>query len=261
MFLQSSINKYEVEVLLNMKNKYKDKSNKLLRMDYRGNKNAEQLMSELLNLSYPINEKELSSVLDKLENQSLKFKDTLLLYVIYTYNMKGVIENQLIAVKKKMYKPCFEKIITEIKKTYDNTCEEEKENYLEQILRLFQNSIDKMDKIKEHAFITGEFQKKEKLTTPEKQTMKYTCSRCNASVLYSSQSAHEKTLKCINFGKIEKKPKIDRKERINCCISCSYETSRNNMSRHRKNCQIYCRELTETEDITKTENIQMIIMR
>jgi hypothetical protein len=242
-----------------MKNKYKDKSNKLLRMDYRGNKNAEQLMSDLLNLSYPINEKKLSSVLDKLENQSLKFKDSTLLYVIYTYNMKGVIEDQLISVKNKIYKPSFEKIITEIKKTYDNTCEKEKENYLEEILRLFHNSILSIDNIRNHALITGKI--KNKLTTPEKRNMKYTCSRCNASVLYSSQSAHEKTLKCINFGKIEKKPKINRKERINCCSSCSYETSRNNMSRHRKNCQIYCRELTETEDITKTENIQMIIMR
>jgi hypothetical protein len=230
-------------------------------MDYRGTKNAERLMSELLNLSYPINEKELSSVLDKLEKQSLKFKDTTLLYVIYNYNMKGVIEKQLISVKNKMYKPCFEKIITEIKKTYDNTCEEEKENYLEKILRFFHNSIDKIENIREHTFITSEFKKENKLTTPEKRTMKYTCSRCNASVLYSSQSAHEKTLKCINFGKIEKKQKIDRKERINCCGSCSYETSRNNMSAHRKNCQIYCCELIETEDLTKTENIQMIINR
>jgi len=219
---------------------YKEKSNRLLRMDYRGNENAKRLMSELLNLSFPIKEKDLSSVLNKLERQSLKFKDTTLLYLIYKYNMKDIIEEQLISVKNKMYKPCFEKIITEIKKTYDNACEEEKENYLEEILRLFHNSIDKIDKIREHAFITSEFEKEEKLTTPQKRTMKYTCSRCNASVLYSSQSAHENTLKCINFGKIEKKPKIDRKERINCCSSCPYITSRNNMSAHRNKCQIYC---------------------
>lgn len=210
-------------------------------MDYRNNENAKRLMSELLELSYPINEKKIDCVLNNLERQSLKFKNQTLLYIIYKFNMERVILSQLNSVKNGNYKPCFEKIITEIKKTYDNLCEEEKEIYFEKILRLFNNSFEKIENIREKVFENGNFKTyiEDKLTTPQKRTMKYTCSRCNASVLYSSQIAHEKTLKCINFGKIEKPPKIDRKEKINCCSSCSYITSRNNMSAHRKKCEIY----------------------
>ena len=92
--------------------------------------------------------------------------------------------------------------------------------------------------IKQKNTMNEKISTKNKITTLQKRTTKYMYSRCNANVLLSSKKAHEKTDKCIYFGKEKENPNYKEKALpkntiVKCCDDCYHQESKNHIARHR----------------------------
>jgi hypothetical protein len=199
----------------------------------------QSIMSSLYNMNL-INPSEINKVLILIENSCKKHKDRVYYKIQYYY-----IEPIMKQIKTRKFKKNDNPFITELENTYHSLLPDESKEWLDRVYNEFDESFRRMDNDRDYYFIHDKYPKREtKITTLQKTTTKYTCSRCNSSVLLSSREAHEKTDKCTYFGKETENPRYKEKASpkntiVKCCNECNYSTSKINIARHRKKCDLY----------------------
>jgi hypothetical protein len=197
----------------------------------------EIIMSSLYNLN-PITPSGINKILILIENSCKKHKDRIY-YKLQYYYIEPIM-NRIKNIK-------FDKLnlfITELENTYFSLQEEERKEWIDEIYNEFFQSFNRMQEDRDYYFIHDKYPKKNKIPTIEKQTTKYICSRCNSNILLSSKEAHEKTDKCVYFGREKENPNYKEKAEprntiVKCCDDCIYSTSKINIARHRKKCNIF----------------------
>ena len=174
----------------------------------------ESIMSSLYNVN-PINPSSINKILIFIENSCKKHKDRVYYKIQYYY---------IEPIMKRIKNIEFDKLnsfITELENTYFSLQEEERKEWLDRIYYEFNESFKRMHEDRDYYFIHDKYPKRDnKITTLEKQTTKYTCSRCNANILLSSKEAHEKSDKCIYFG-MKNPNKITTLEKQTTKYTCS----------------------------------------
>lgn len=196
----------------------------------------ETIMSSLYNMNI-INPSNINKILILIENSCKKHKDRVYYKIQYYY-----IEPIMKSIKNNFN--IINPFISELKNTYLSLQEEERKEWIDRIYNEFDESFNRMQEDRDYYFIHDKYPKKNKITTIEKNTTKYTCSHCGSNVLLSSKGSHEKTDKCIYFGKEKENPKYKEKAEprntiVKCCNDCKYLTSKINIARHRNKCNIF----------------------
>jgi len=196
----------------------------------------ESIINSLYNMN-PINPSNINKILVLIENSCKKSKDRVY-YKIQYYHIKPIMKN--IKNNFNIINP----FISELKNTYISLREEERKEWIDRIYNEFYESFNRMQEDRDYYFIHDKYPKKNKINTIEKNTTKYTCINCGSIVLLSSREAHEKTDKCLYFGKEKENPKYKEKAQprntiVKCCNECNYSTSKTNIARHRNKCDIF----------------------
>lgn len=198
----------------------------------------QSIMSSLYNMN-PINPCEINKILILIENSCKKHKDRVY-YKIQYYHIEPIMKQ--IKTRKFMKDNSF---IDELKKEYLLLLPNERQEWLDRIYNEFNESFERMQEDRDYYYIHDKYPKRDdKITTLQKRITKYTCSRCNSSVLLSSREAHEKTDKCVYFGRETENPKYKEKASpkntiVKCCNECNHQESKNHIARHRNKCDIF----------------------
>jgi hypothetical protein len=199
----------------------------------------QSIMSSLYNLN-PINPFEINKILILIENSCKKHKDRVY-YKIQYYHIEPIMKE----IKTRKFMKNDNPFITELGNTYHSLLPDESKEWLDRIYNEFDESFKRMDNDRDYYFIHDKYPKREtKITTLEKKTTKYICFHCGSIVLLSSREAHEKTDKCMYFGKETENPRYKEKASprntiVKCCNECNHQESKNHIARHRKKCDLY----------------------
>jgi len=205
----------------------------------------QSIMSSLYNIN-SINISEINKILFLIENSCKKYKDRVYYKIQYYY-----IEPIMKQIKTRKFMKNDNPFINELKNEYLSLFPNQSQEWLDRVYNEFNQSFDRMTEDREYYFIHEKYPKRNnEMTTIYKQTTKYTCCNCGSEVLLSSRKAHEKTDKCIYFGKEKENPNYKEKALpkntiVKCCDDCNHQESKNHIARHRNKCEIFISSKTQ----------------
>jgi len=200
---------------------------------------VQSIISSLYNLN-PINPSSLNKILILIENSCKKHKDRVY-YMIQYYHIESIMKQ----IKTRKFKKNDNPFITELENEYLLLLPEQSKEWLDRIYYEFKESFNRMQEDRDYYFLHDKYPKKDtKITTLEKRTTKYTCANCGSRMLLIGKEAHEKTDKCVYFGKETENPRYKEKASprdtiVKCCKECNHQESKNHIARHRNKCNVF----------------------
>jgi DNA-directed RNA polymerase subunit RPC12/RpoP len=191
----------------------------------------QSIMSSLYSMKL-ISPIEINKILIFIENSCKKHKDRVY-YKIQYYHIEPIMKQ----IKTRQFKND-NPFTTELENEYLLLLPNQSKEWLDKIYHEFNESFERMTEDRDYYFLQDKYPKRNnnKITYLQKRTTKYVCSRCNANVLLSSKEAHEKTDKCIHFGKENpnKTTTLQKKSTKYVCSRCNANVLLSSKEAHEK---------------------------